>query len=81
MRNTEQLLKSLGLFAFQIGSLQECNAKLATYGPENVKADRLTVKSRPGQETAVDRNNISICSFSGLNTFKNIYPVSMTVCL
>ena len=65
MRNTEQILKSVGLLAFEIGSLQECNDELSKYGPENFKADRITVKLRPGQQTAPGRNNISFASCSG----------------
>ena len=61
MRNTEQILKSVGLLAYEIGSLQECNDELSKYGPENFKADRITVKLRPGQQTAPGRNNISQC--------------------
>jgi len=29
MRNTEQILKSVGLLAYEIGSLQECNDELS----------------------------------------------------
>lgn len=65
MRNTEQILKSVGLLAYEIGSLQECNEELANYGPENFKADRISVKLRPGQQTAPGRNNISFASCSG----------------
>lgn len=65
MRNTEQILKSVGLLAYEIGSLQECNDELSKYGPENFKADRITVKLRPGQQTAPGRNNISFASCSG----------------
>ena len=65
MRNTEQLMKSVGLLAYEFGSLQECNEELSKYGPENFKADRITVKLRPGQQTAPNRNNISFSSCSG----------------
>ena len=65
MRNTEQLLKSIGLLAYEIGSLEDCNQKLSEYGPANFKADRITVKLRPGQQVAPDRNNISFASCSG----------------
>ena len=65
MRNTEQILKSVGLLAYEIGSLQECNEELSKYGPENFKADRITVKVKPGQQTAPGRNNISFASCSG----------------
>ena len=66
MRNTEQILKSVGLLAYEleIGSLQECNDDaLSKYDPENFKADWITVKLRPGQQTAT--NNISFASCSG----------------
>ena len=33
--NTEQLLTSLGLFAYKMGSLPDCNDELSQYGPEN----------------------------------------------
>ncbi|KAK3696833.1 hypothetical protein QZH41_011721 [Actinostola sp. cb2023] len=83
MRNTEQLLKNVGLMAYQIGSLEECNSKLSNYGPQNIKADRINVKTRPGQQTAISRHNISVCSFSGnterqiLNAVEEIIDVSL----
>ena len=46
----EQLLSSLGLFLYKVGSLDECNAELANYGPENFSS-RITVKMKEGQET------------------------------
>ena len=58
MRNTEQLLKSIGLMAYKIGSLDECNNKLKEYGPENVRGDRIKAKLKSEQTTAVERNNI-----------------------
>jgi len=67
MRNTEQILKSVGLMAYKIGSLDECNNKLKEYGPENVRGDRIKTKLKSGQTTAVERNNMSISSFSGKN--------------
>ena len=65
MRNTEQLLKSVGLLAHEIYSLAECNKALKKYGRENFKGDRITVKLRTGQQTAASRSNISLSSFSG----------------
>ncbi|KAK3729744.1 hypothetical protein QZH41_011207, partial [Actinostola sp. cb2023] len=65
MRNTEQLLKNVGLWAYNVGSLKECNEKLAEYGPENITYSRISVITKPGQHTAVERHNISVCSFSG----------------
>lgn len=47
MRNTEQLLRSLGLLAHEIGSLTECNGALKKYGPENFKGQNHSqVKTR-----------------------------------
>lgn len=34
MRNTEQLLGSLGLFSYRCGALEECNEAISNYGPE-----------------------------------------------
>ena len=66
MRNTEQLLGSLGLFAYRCGSLEECNEAISHYGPELSRGhDRISVKLRQGQQTAVSKNNISVASFSG----------------
>ena len=64
LRNMEQLLATLGLFAHKINSLQECNDELSKYGPENF-CNRITVKMKEGQETAVERQNIQVTSFSG----------------
>ena len=64
LRNTEQLLSLLGLFPYKVGSLDECNAELANYGPENF-GSKITVKMKEGQETAVEKHNIQVSSFSG----------------
>ena len=61
LRNTEQLLSSLGLFSYKVGSLDECNAELANYGPENFSS-RITVKMKEGQ--AVEKHNTQVSSFS-----------------
>lgn len=66
MRNTEQLLGSLGLFSYRCGALEECNEAISNYGPEISRGyDRIKVKLRKGQQTAVNKNNISVASFSG----------------
>jgi len=65
MRNMEQLLASLGLLSNQIESLKECNSVLSRFGPHNFKTDRIKVKTKPGQETCVQRHNIQVSSFSG----------------
>ena len=67
MRNCEQLLGSLGLFAYRIGSLDLLNEALADYGPENCRGfPRVTVKERKGQQTEIDRRNINVASFSDM---------------
>lgn len=67
MRNCEQLLGSLGLFAYRIGSLDKLNEALSDHGPESCKGfPRVKVKERRGQQTAVDRSNIKVASFSGI---------------
>ena len=65
LRNTEQLLSSLGLTAHRCGSLKECNKVLAEYGPETMTKDRIIVKLKEGQDTDVDKHNIKVRSFSG----------------
>ena len=74
MRNCEQLLGSLGLFAYRVGSLNKLNEALADYGPENCRGfPRVTIKERPKQETAIERQNINVASFSG--TFVGVKSV------
>lgn len=66
MRNTEQLLGSLGLFSYWCNALNECNEAISHYGPEISRGyDRIKVKLRKGQQTAVTKNNITVASFSG----------------
>ena len=66
MRNCEQLLGSLGLFAFRVGTLDKLNEALSDYGPENCRGfPRVTVKERKGQQTGIERQNIHVASFSG----------------
>ena len=65
-----------------MGSLDECNAELANYGPENFSS-RITVKMKEGQETAVEKHNIQVSSFSGTfylvsfshDCFHSLYPL------
>ena len=66
MRNCEQLLGSLGLFAYRVGTLDLLNEALSGYGPENCRGyPRVTVKERKGQTTAIEKQNIHVASFSG----------------
>ena len=68
MRNTEQLLGSIGLRAYQIDALQDANNALRSYGPESFKGDRLTIQKKAGQQTAVAKHNIHVSSMSGVYT-------------
>ena len=61
----EQLLASLGLFCHKIASLDQYNQVLKEYGPETLKSDRITIKQKPGQETALEQHTVHVCSFSG----------------
>lgn len=66
MRNTEQLLGSLGLFAHKTSSLDDLNKVLTMYGPESFKETRITVQLNPGQESSVEKGNIKVATFSGI---------------
>jgi len=66
LRNTEQLLSSLGMFAYECGSLKDCNTVLAEYGPDSMNGrNRILVKAKAGQESGIERHNIQVVSFSG----------------
>ena len=74
MRNCEQLLGSVGSFAHRIGSLDELNQALSDHGPESCKRfPRVTIKEKPGQQRAIERNNIKVASFSGIVEFHILY--------
>lgn len=66
MRNTEQLLGSLGLLAHQASSLEDLNDLLSRFGPESFKQKRISIKKNPGQETCIEKNNINVATFSGM---------------
>ena len=72
MRNTEQLLASIGLMAYKADSLWEANAPLKGYGPELVHGHRIILKKKrkkkkkkAGQESAVSKHNLHVSSMSG----------------
>lgn len=70
LRNTEHLVAGLGLQCYKIGTLKQCNQVLANYGPETT-GDRIAVKKKEGQQTAITKSNITVKSFSGdSNSFK-----------
>ncbi|XP_068733016.1 uncharacterized protein [Montipora capricornis] len=66
MRNTEQLLASIGLIAHKIDSLRETNNALRCYGPESFHGDHITVKKKAEQQSADTRHNTCVSSMSGL---------------
>lgn len=65
MRNTEQVIGSVGLMSYQCGALKELNAKLSALGPGTFKDNYVKIKERKGQETAIDRSNVKVSSMSG----------------
>ena len=71
MRNTEQLLASIGLLAHKVDSLAEANAALKNYGPESFHGDRISVKKKSDQQSAITKQNIHVSSMSG-KTFPKI---------
>jgi len=74
LRNTEQLLSSLGMFAYECGSLKDCNTVLAEYGPDSMNGrNRILVKAKAGQESGIERHNIQVVSFSGMHCIY-LYP-------
>ena len=63
------MLCSLGMFAYECGSLKNCNAVLAECGPDSMKGrDRIVEKTKPGQESGIERHNIQVLSFSGIQS-------------
>lgn len=61
-----KIIGSLGYFCYNIESLQELNAILASYGPDVFRTfERVTVKSKPGQESDIVGSNIKVASFTG----------------
>ena len=71
MRNTEQLLASIGFLAYKADSLPEVNRALKNYGTESFHGDRITVKKKSEQQSAISRQNIHVSSMSG----KSRYPL------
>lgn len=66
MRNTEQLLGSLGLSARRVGCLHLLDAALSSYGAESQQDfSCIKVEEKPGQQTGIERANIKVASFSG----------------
>ena len=65
MRNTEQIIGSIGLYAYECGSLDTLNKKLSELGPSNFKRDYVTIKETKNQKTKITKSNIRVSSFSG----------------
>jgi hypothetical protein len=64
MRNTEQILGSLGLYAYKIGSLDNLNAKLAELGPKSMKKSFVRIKDCKNKNLEVTKNHIKVASIS-----------------
>ena len=65
-RNTEQLLASIGLLAHKVDSLAETNPALKNYGPESFHGDRISVKKKSDQQSAITKQNIKIFAVRSL---------------
>ena len=65
MPNTEQLLASVGFLAYKVDSLPEANTALKNYGPESFHADRISVKKKSDQHSAISKQNVHVSSMSG----------------
>ena len=65
MRNTEQILGSLGLYAYKIEALESLNAKLAELGPKSMKKNFIRIKDNRNKNLEVTKNHIKIASISG----------------
>ena len=65
MRNTEQLLASIGLLAYKVDSLPDANAALKNYGSESFHGDRISVKKKSDQPSAISKQNVHVSSMSG----------------
>jgi hypothetical protein len=61
MRNTEQILGSLGLYAYKIGSLDNLNAEL---GPKSMKKSFVRIKDCKNKNLEVTKNHIKVASIS-----------------
>ena len=49
----------------KIGSLPEANQALKCFGPESFHGDRISVKKKSGQESAISKQNIHVSSMLG----------------
>ena len=72
MRNTEQLLGSIGHLAHKMDSLAEANAALKNYGPESFHGDHISVK-KSDQQSGITKQNIHVSSMSGKTFPKNVF--------
>lgn len=78
MRNTEQLLASIGFLAYKVDSLPEANAALKNYGPESFHGDRISVKKKSDQQSAISKQNVHVSSMSGtVNLFLKLVSIGV----
>ena len=84
MRNTEQLLASIGFLAYKVDSLPDANAALKNYGPESFHGDRISVKKKSDQQSAISKQNVHVSSMSGNFFSYNYYctfSLGVVVCI
>ena len=61
LRNTEQLFSSLGLYAYECGSLKQCNGVLSECAPDSMtERDPIVLKVKPWQKSAFYRPSIQV---------------------
>jgi hypothetical protein len=65
MWNTKQILGSLGLLAYKIGSLNSLNEKLSELGPKSMKKNFIRVKDQRNANLEVNKSHIKVASTSG----------------
>ncbi|KAJ7391490.1 hypothetical protein OS493_018537 [Desmophyllum pertusum] len=75
MRNTEQIMGSVGLMSCRCNALKELNSKLSELGPGTFKDNYVKIKERKGQETCVDRSNVKVSSMSGPTERKFLHNI------
>lgn len=65
MRNTEQIIGSVGLSSYKCNALKELNLKLSELGPGTFKGNYVKIKEKKKQETCINRSNVKVSSMSG----------------
>ena len=71
LQNTEQILESVGLYAYKIGALESLNEKLAELGPKSMKKNFIRIKDNRNKNLEVTKNHIKIVSSNRHNAITN----------